>query len=158
MIRQPLHALTLWQPWASAIMAGVKPWENRPWAPRQLLGETPEPLWVALHASRRLQVGPWATWDDLADLWPRATWPSQIGGLWPSGFLGLVRFDRAVAYPTPELEASPWAGGPLCWKVGQVLELPEPIPAKGHQRLWRVPDEDVPTFRALYARHHPPRS
>jgi len=149
----PLQALTLWQPWASAIMAGAKRVENRPWAPRQLLDRAPQPLWVALHASPRLQVEPWTSWEDLAHLWPTCPGPA---GPWPTGFLGLVRFDRAQALEAaPELEADPWASGPLCWTVGRVLELPAPIPAKGHQRLWTVPAELVPTFRELYRLHHP---
>ena len=176
MNRPPLLAVTLHQPWASAIMAGVKPVENRTWIPRQLRGSSPRPLWLALHAGkatdRTLQepVGPepvtddrpngpgdiggsgWRRpmtgWDYLATLWPG--FPGK-GHRWPRGFLGLVRFDAAGALEAfPEFGNNPWASGPKVWKVGAVLPLPEPIPAKGAQGLWPVPEVHVATFRKLY--------
>jgi hypothetical protein len=36
----PMKALTIWQPWASLIMAGCKPYEFRRWAaPQRLVGQ-----------------------------------------------------------------------------------------------------------------------
>ena len=44
-----MKALTIWQPWASLIMAGAKPWEWRGWAPpRSLVGQR-----IAIHAGAR---------------------------------------------------------------------------------------------------------
>jgi hypothetical protein len=43
------HALTIWQPWASLIMSGCKPYEFRRWpAPRSLVGKS-----IAIHAAAR---------------------------------------------------------------------------------------------------------
>lgn len=44
-----MKALTIWQPWASLIMAGAKPYEFRGWrAPRPLIGQR-----IVIHASAR---------------------------------------------------------------------------------------------------------
>lgn len=44
-----MKALTIWQPWASLIMAGAKPYEFRGWrAPRSLIGQR-----IIIHASAR---------------------------------------------------------------------------------------------------------
>jgi len=44
-----VKALTIWQPWASLIMIGAKPYEFRSWpAPRSLVGQR-----IAIHASAR---------------------------------------------------------------------------------------------------------
>ena len=43
------HALTIWQPWASLILAGAKPYEWRGWAaPRWVIGKR-----IAIHAGAR---------------------------------------------------------------------------------------------------------
>ena len=44
-----MMAITIWQPWASLILAGAKPWEWRFWpAPRRLWGQR-----IAIHAGAR---------------------------------------------------------------------------------------------------------
>lgn len=44
-----MKALTIWQPWASLIMAGFKPYEFRGWpAPRYVVGQR-----VVIHAGIR---------------------------------------------------------------------------------------------------------
>ncbi|MCA0208159.1 MAG: ASCH domain-containing protein [Proteobacteria bacterium] len=44
-----MKALTIWQPWASLIMAGAKPYEFRGWrAPRSLIGQR-----IVIHAAAR---------------------------------------------------------------------------------------------------------
>lgn len=45
----PLHALTIWQPWATLIVEGAKPYEFRHWsAPRWIVGRR-----IAIHAGAR---------------------------------------------------------------------------------------------------------
>jgi hypothetical protein len=44
-----MKALTIWQPWASLIMAGAKPWEWRGWKPpRSIIGQR-----IIIHAGAR---------------------------------------------------------------------------------------------------------
>lgn len=47
-----MKAISLWQPWASLIACGVKPYETRHWAPpRELIGQR-----IAVHAAKK--IGP----------------------------------------------------------------------------------------------------
>ena len=50
-----MKALTLWQPWASLVIAGAKPYEFRSWSPpRWLIGQR-----IVIHAAaRRLAYEP----------------------------------------------------------------------------------------------------
>lgn len=156
-----LSAITLQQPWASAMLAGVKPWENRTWAPRRLRREPVEPLWVALHAGAQVDKGLSRPergyrfgrgWALLREAWPEC--PGGASYAWPRGFLGLVQFDGVQPFEEgQDCFTSPWAGGPWCWRVGLVLPLPEPIPAQGAQGLWPVPEPLVEPFRDLYRAH-----
>jgi len=105
--RQRWSALTLLQPFASAIAVGPKRIENRPWRRRV----PPGGMWVALHAGKGLY--------DRADLLVRAwreTSAAEGGplfGLWPEApdleamprgaLLGMMHVARIVRYP----EATP---------------------------------------------------
>ena len=64
----PLKAVTVLQPYASAIAAGVKPWENRPRPIRLDDG----PIWLALHAGLKLYPS--------AEIYQRAY---RKSGMWP---------------------------------------------------------------------------
>jgi hypothetical protein len=45
-----MKAISLWQPWASLIACGAKPYETRSWAPpRKLIGQT-----IAIHAAKKI--------------------------------------------------------------------------------------------------------
>lgn len=48
-----MKAISLWQPWASLIACGAKPFETRSWAPpRELIGQT-----IAIHAAKKIDKG-----------------------------------------------------------------------------------------------------
>lgn len=48
-----MKAISLWQPWASLIACGAKPYETRSWAPpRDLIGTT-----IAIHAAKKIDKG-----------------------------------------------------------------------------------------------------
>lgn len=45
-----MKAISLWQPWASLIACGIKPFETRSWAPpRHLIGQS-----IAIHAAKKI--------------------------------------------------------------------------------------------------------
>jgi hypothetical protein len=53
-----MKALTIWQPWASLIVAGAKPYEFRSWKPpRSLIGQR-----IAIHAGARKMQRPEIHW------------------------------------------------------------------------------------------------
>lgn len=48
-----MKAISLWQPWASLIACGVKPYETRDWAPpASLIGQP-----IAIHAAKKIDKG-----------------------------------------------------------------------------------------------------
>ncbi len=137
-----LRCLSLMQPYADAIAAGVKPWENRP---RRLCRDDRWPMWVGLHAS-----GGWM--DGLPpSLWPGV--PSKKTAR-RGVVLGAVLFDLVADYPSDEqgdtsdldaeLRSNPWAFGPVCMRVADYRPLPEPMSAKGMLGLWRPTEERAP--------------
>lgn len=87
-----MKAISLWQPWASLIACGAKPYETRHWAPpRELIGQT-----IAIHAAKKidkdaksmaeeLMYGQWQDYGgfELADRL-EASWsgaPDQLMGI-----------------------------------------------------------------------------
>ncbi|WP_375782883.1 hypothetical protein ACE10Z_23505 [Bradyrhizobium sp. Pha-3] len=56
-----MKAISLWQPWASLIACGAKPYETRDWAPpAELIGQT-----IAIHASKKVDKDARAFAEDL---------------------------------------------------------------------------------------------
>jgi len=56
-----MKAISLWQPWASLIACGDKPYETRHWAPpRELIGQT-----IAIHAAKKIDKDAAAMATDL---------------------------------------------------------------------------------------------
>lgn len=129
---QPIRALTVWQPWASAIAAAetvlaAKTTENRGWR------IPPGPL--TIHAGKQL--------DESACRLPLvrqvlrdAGW-RRIGDL-PRG--ALVAVVRVTGSHRPGRNCCSW-GQLDQWHndLAAVKALPKPIPMRGKQKLWTVP-------------------
>lgn len=137
MSQDPSHAtraLSIQQPWADAILHGTKRVENRTWrrAPNAELG------WVWVHAP--------AGHDKAGELWMREQGlhmpPVDVPR---SALIGLAYIHTIN---NGALDASdPWAFGPWCWCIGEVIALDEPVPCKGALGLWTVPDAALATAR-----------
>ncbi len=136
-----LRALTLWRPWAMAIAAGPKRVENRSWAPGAQL---PIGSLLAIHAGRRF--------DAAALAWVRELWPAvpDDPALHPEGIVAIARLVEVERVVRPPL--TPWDAGPWCWRLDQVWGLRFPVPARGAQGLWTLPDEAARGLAAEHAR------
>lgn len=124
---EPLYCLSLWQPWAWCIMAGLKPVENRTWAPpKRLLGRP-----LVIHASKK--------WDRSGDAFCRALVPElpRREDLDYGAVIGLAVLRDVVSLDEWE---NPWFFGPIGWRLGATLKV-EPIPLRGFQRLWKLDPE-----------------
>lgn len=136
-----MKAITLWQPWASLIAAGLKTIETRPW-------RTSYRGPLIIHASARLP-GP----IDLPDRNTLAIFAATLGldGLQdlralPRGAcLAVVdvldciptyRIDHGQHLPSLERAAGNFGPNRYAWKLERVQRLRRPIPARGRQRLW----------------------
>jgi hypothetical protein len=114
-------ALSVWQPWAYLLVTGVKDAENRRWKTSHH-GR----LWI--HASQRFDVEAYE-----ALLAEGVALPTVVE--LPHGALvGAVELLGCVRD-----SASRWAE-PGCWhwQIRQSWALPEPIPMRGRQGLFRV--------------------
>lgn len=148
-----MKALTLTQPWATLVILGIKHVETRSWATRY---EGP----LAIHAAKG-----WTRADiDFAfDLASRNVLPlsrhAEPDTDLPRGAVlgtvellavasadapgyGLVRavsnhHGRPPYYFTPlEYELGDYSPGRFAWVLGDPVEFPEPIPARGALGLW----------------------
>ncbi len=142
MTRKPriLPAITLWQPWASLIALGLKPYETRDRRPpHRLIGQR-----VAIHASLRRPK-----FDDVTPEIHQAMTAKTGNALW----FELLPYGAVVctatlegASPADQVPSDPfgdYAAGSWAWRLTDVFPLRPPVPAKGwqmHGWTWAVPD------------------
>ena len=147
-----MKALTIWQPWASLIIQGLKSYEFRRWpAPKSVRGER-----IAIHASARA-----VRRDEIADLLlnegrllgSTGGSPMQLilaraflerahvspGLLLRGVILGTAVLGEPVKatvamkgiVPAEEIRPDIWA-----WPLTDIRPLAEPRPARGEQGFW----------------------
>jgi hypothetical protein len=132
-----IKALSLWQPWASLMAAGVKLHETRHWSTRYR-----GPL--AIHAAKTLDVAG-APEELCLSVWG-VNWceACPLGAVLAIGRLtrceptGWLANDRLTA---ADEAAGNFAPGRFAWRVEGLSPLIEPIPLIGHQGLfnWSPP-------------------
>jgi hypothetical protein len=137
-------ALSIQQPWAHLIIAGIKRVENRTW-PTTYRGR------IAVHATR-LAV---RSWSDIFDHdGPRAalgeefTWEDggtalpALSALAVGAVVGTVEvYDCLEEMDLPDelLLHDPFVSGPWVWLLRDPRPLAVPFPCKGKLRLWEAP-------------------
>src|SRR5262249_51831028 len=129
-------AITVQQPWASRIVAGVKQFETRPWAPTHL-----GPLLI--HAAR---VNPgYLTADHPAVRACPDPRPVRLHIL-PRGMLiGMVEVigceacDQHIGVTALERSLGYWKPSNFAFHLARAVALPTPLPCIGQLGLWQVP-------------------
>jgi len=127
-LRDP-HVITLKNPWAHLIAHGGKDIENRKWMPSDPVDQ------LLIHAGKG--------WDSTADRPRDGVVTSAIVAV-----ADLMHACRASRF-TDQLvcRCGAWAVPGQChWRLMNVVALPEPVPARGRQGLWRP---DAWTFHAV---------
>lgn len=140
-------ALTIWQPWASAIALGHKLVENRDWPPPPaLLGQL-----IAIHAAKREP-----DIEDFVTVCRRLGLPTMhCRPRTPGGIELMKRIDASfgkvigVARVVDVVESAAnlpheqrrWFVGRYGWVLGDVQLLDQPVPCRGLQKLWTLPDD-----------------
>lgn len=164
---KPLLALTVWQPWASLLAAGVKPVENRDWTPESYNLRAGDHL--AIHASVKLDRESWEAAYQIAEqvgALPSLPWLASLPEVDTSGRFGKARLRHALETAAPygaivavgvldEVRREPrgddpWWCGPVGWYLRDVVALPTPVPCKGAQGLWRVEGDVLDRVREGY--------
>ncbi len=113
------RALTIHQPHAWAIMAGIKPYENRGWA-SSYRGR----LWIHSSISRQQGLH-----------YPGMPAEPKLGAI-----LGCV--EMVDCLPIPQVD-HPYATGPWCHHYINPRMLDRPIKCKGKQGYWHISREDL---------------
>lgn len=146
-----LRALTIHQPYAWAIAAGLKPVENRTW---MTYHQGP----IAIHAG----VGAGPKWqfqnavEHVADLTGRTVQDvikaCQVRGavVAVATLTEVCSEARYRAWSVRDAcECGPWSvGRSLHFRLADVRALPEPVPVKGSQQFWDLPDDVDAAVRA----------
>lgn len=121
---QEMKALTLWQPWASLIVDGLKTMETRP-MPWYYQGP------VAIHAGLHVDREACIRFGYDPDRIPRG---AVLGTAYKSG---LVHFERSVLGPNfVEDPYGDYRLGRYGYPLKGIQKFSAPIPAKGHQGFW----------------------
>lgn len=156
-----MKALTIWQPWASLIMIGAKPYEFRSWlAPRSIVGKR-----IVIHAGARATRQD--EFDDLIERLrnPEMAWstclkadvalPFLLQHYGPSKLplgagLGtaVVGVSREGSHIAKEFGGDPSLYSNLPdnwgWPLAEIEAFSAPVPMSGMQGLWNWPTpEDV---------------
>lgn len=124
-----MKALSVQQPWAWALLAGIKPVENRTWS-TSFRGT------VAIHAAKGTK------WDadgraHIASL--RFEVPKEL----PRGvLLGTVEIvDCLPACEARRRFGDAWVGDGWCFVIENPRPFPQPVPCKGRLGFFDVSDE-----------------
>ena len=151
-----MKALTLWQPWATLVAEGVKPFEFRRWpAPRWIIGQR-----IGIHAGAR-PVKRGEIDDLIAALRLEQGWGSALSVEPALEILLRIQAEperlirsavvctAIIGQPVPAAEAVRQAYGEnfkgdsdridhqvFGWPVTAIERLTPPVPAKGAQGFW----------------------
>ena len=159
-----MKAITLWQPWASLLVCGAKQFETRSWATSyrgpiaiHAAVKKPSSLWEAIKSiidrvraalgiidPDDLPRGCIIATAELVNCWHIVYHPGpnvDIAKHIPIGAeLDVPRkhpdFGRYIVPTEQEMLFGDWTPGRYAWEFANMKMLPEPIPAKGGQRIW----------------------
>jgi hypothetical protein len=130
-----MKAISLWQPWASAIALGLKRIETRHWS-------TTYRGRIAIHAALR--------WDrrqrefaeterTLGRLHAKLSFGAVVA---IARLVSVQRTDELASELTPiERLYGDYAPGRFGWLLADIQRIEQPVPYRGHQGLFNVPDE-----------------
>ncbi|MFH1833912.1 MAG: ASCH domain-containing protein [bacterium] len=138
-----MKALTLWQPWAHIVCAGIKKVENRRWRPpRHAIGQR-----LAIHAGKVYDKDGAATIKRLSGLdIPESA--CTKGAIIGTAKL-VAHLDSTLGLESFVGEGQKkWFFGPIGWLLDDIMEC-EPVPCAGALGLWRVPDFTLDILRQM---------
>jgi len=145
-----MRALTLTQPWCGLMSTGVKLIENRPLK----IAPVDRALWkdVAWHASKVVDDAVCKKLVNEHLLAPGPSWHQTGAILSVLDVVGMVTSEKELLafyetkFSSPAKALSfwhrqrPFFTGPICYVVSNVRMLPNPVPCRGSQGFWTVPE------------------
>lgn len=146
----PMRAISLWQPWASAVAVGIKGMETRGWSTNYR-----GPL--AIHAAKKDTVDNQNFFDcSLTQPWSDYRWAEAgysrwgdlpFGAIVATATLGHVVRSEAILSAGPEADWGDYRPGRFVWILRDIVRLEQPIPWKGSQGFFTVEVPLVPEVR-----------
>jgi hypothetical protein len=137
-------ALTLIRPWSCALARGPKCIENRSWEPpHSALGQL-----VAFHGGKKWDADGAASVDELWRSVPSRNESPEgivgvgrlIGIIAPNGAIIPMSIEREARCVVLRIEGEEWYTGAWGWIFDERLAFADPIPCRGAQGLWTLPD------------------
>jgi hypothetical protein len=130
-----MRALTLWQPWAHIVASGLKRIENRRWWRKNVRGER-----IAIHAGKCFDAeaadriyyefgGPLLTNHRV-----------ELGAVIATAVVASVVDNARDAAALAGDDQARWFFGPFGWVLEDIVAC-DPLPCRGRQGLWRLPDD-----------------
>ena len=155
-----MRAITLWQPWASLIACGAKRYETRSWVTKyrgpiaiHAATKDPKAIFKTLPLNVKVAMSPYLIehylfWDDiprgaivataeLVECWKITDNGHTNGSDRAASIEGGVFEGKTNIVEGDEILFGDWTPGRYAWEIANVKILPEPIPQKGQQGLWR---------------------
>lgn len=150
-----MKAITLWQPWASLLACGAKQFETRSWATSyrgpiaiHAAARDPRAMFETLPTNIQCAMSPFLVeryllWDNVPRGAVLAT--AELVNCYRMGIdpktHRIVLYDsfgnfKSVSIISKETLFGDWKPGRYAWEFVNMQMLPEPIPAKGGQRIW----------------------
>lgn len=131
-----MKALTIKEPWASAIVHGTKNIENRTWLRESMIGEV-----IAIHASKTsADERSYEICQDIASCFPEGPHDPDLEA--PGCIIGTARIVSILSEGEEEGRIDPalwpWFEGPYGYELAEVEALAKPIPCKGALGFWEV--------------------
>ncbi len=160
-----MKAITIWQPWASLIACGAKKYETRSWATnyrgpiaihvakkdiyRMMNTLPPEVVISVFNTFRRAYEADGGIQKRLASVQGCIIATAELVscmhishhsdfGICASAESQHSNGLRYILPSKQEMLFGDWTPGRYAWELANVQMLPEPVPAKGKQRLWEV--------------------
>ena len=132
-----MKAISLWQPWATAIALGVKRVETRSWSTNYT-----GPL--AIHAAKHWTKAE-KEFAGVEHALGRLPARLPFGAIVATCTLIGCRFTEDVERQVSAIERiyGNYSAGRFAWFLDNIIALPEPIPFKGAQGFFNVPDDIV---------------
>lgn len=144
-----MKAITLYQPWASAIACGLKTHETRSWR-TSFRGS------IAIHAAQRVprkirdEPQYWMLYQHVMDSCDEDLRDLPTSCIVTVGVVADCVPTEAVTckmspYPFEiskhELDFGDYSPGRFAWRLSMIPKKFDPIPCAGHQGIWDIPPE-----------------
>ena len=141
-----MKAISLWQPWASLWISDPKVHETRHW-PTSYRG------WLVVHAAkRRIDDLSGDRLDEICD----GIWGHHWGLELPRGALigavklvSCIRMNKTAPASEDDEECGDWSDERYAWRRDQFKVFDQPIPYRGQQGMFVVPDNLLPKKTVL---------